>query len=55
VFAKDYFEIDVNLDAIRRVFTHEPMSEKLLSAFPTKRGFDDLLADASEIGYEVVP
>jgi hypothetical protein len=55
MFANDYFEVDVSLDAIRRVFAHEPMTEKLLSAFPTKREFGDLLADASEIGYEVAP
>jgi len=54
-FANDYFEIDVELGAIQRVFAHEPLSEKLLSAFPTKRTFSELLADVNEIAYEIAP
>jgi hypothetical protein len=45
----------VELDAIQRVFANECLSEKLLSAFTTKRTFKELLADAKEIGYEIAP
>jgi hypothetical protein len=50
-FVEDYFEVDVPLDAIRRVFAHEPLSKELLSEFPATRDFDELIADADEIGY----
>ncbi len=50
-FAKDYFELDVSLDAISRVYQHEPLSAALMSEFPSARNFQDLIADAEEIGY----
>jgi hypothetical protein len=54
-FAEEYFEVEVDLDAISRVFAHEPLSAALLDAFPSSRDLEDLVADAHEIGYPVAP
>jgi hypothetical protein len=54
-FAKEYFEVDVDLDAISRVFAHEPFSPDLLRAFPSSRSFKDIADDAEEIGYPIHP
>lgn len=53
--AKDYFELDVALEAISRVFSHEPLSVALLQAFPSSRNIQDVIADAEEIGYPIKP
>ncbi|MEC5385436.1 hypothetical protein VVD49_06850 [Uliginosibacterium sp. H3] len=54
-FAKEYFELDVALDAISRVLAHEPLSIELLNAFPSSRDIQDVAIDAEEIGYPVQP
>jgi hypothetical protein len=55
LFAKEYFELDVELDGISRVFAHEPLSVELLQEFPSSRNVQDVIADAEEIGYPVKP
>jgi hypothetical protein len=52
-FANEYFELDVALDAISRVFAHEPLSAELLQAFPSSRAFQDVVTDAEEIAYPI--
>jgi hypothetical protein len=52
-FAKEYFELDVELDAISRIYAHEPLSRDLMLAFPASRSFEEVAADAEEIGYPV--
>lgn len=54
-FVKDYFELDVPLEAIDRVFAHEPLSLGLLQAFPSSRNIQDVIIDAEEIGYPIKP
>jgi hypothetical protein len=54
-FAKEYFELDVELGAISRVFAHEPFSPDLLRAFPSSRSFQDVITDAEEMGYPIKP
>lgn len=54
-YADEYFELDVELNAIARVFAHEPLSAELLRAFPSSRTMQDLISDAAEIGYPVNP
>ncbi len=53
MFAEEYFELDVPLDAIARVFAHEPLSAALLQAFPSSRDLQGVIEDAEEIGYPV--
>lgn len=52
-FAADYFEVEVQLEAIGEVFAHAPLSRNLLAQFPAGRAWDDLVVDAEEIGYSV--
>jgi hypothetical protein len=52
-FSEEYYEEALALDAIRRVYEHEPLSAELLSAFPSPRDLAGLIADAEEIGYPV--
>lgn len=53
LFAEVYFELDVELDAISRVFAHEALSLELFQAFPSARSYQDVLAEAEEIGYPI--
>ena len=55
LFVKEYYELDVELDAISRVFGHEPLSVELLRLFPSSRDFQNVIADAEEIGYPIKP
>ncbi|HPT51199.1 MAG TPA: hypothetical protein PKZ22_13575 [Accumulibacter sp.] len=55
LFVREYFELEVKLGAISRVFEHEPLSVELLQAFPCSRNFQDVIADAEEIGYPIKP
>lgn len=54
-YAKEYFELDVALEAIARVYPHEPLSRGLLQTFPSKRGFEAVLVDAKEVGCPIKP
>ncbi len=54
-YAKEYFELDLPLRAIARVYAHEPLSQELLNEFPSPRPLETVLADAKEIGYPVKP
>lgn len=54
-YAKEYFELDVPLHAVSRVYSHEPLSPELLNEFPSNRQLEAVLADAKEIGYPVKP
>ncbi|MFZ6873977.1 hypothetical protein ACO0LF_18115 [Undibacterium sp. Di27W] len=50
-FAQEYYELDVDLSAITRIFAHEPLTAELVAAFSTSRTLEDILIDAEEIGY----
>lgn len=50
-FATGYYEFDVPLDAIARVYRHEPLSPALVQALGSRRPYDAVAADAAEIGY----
>jgi hypothetical protein len=52
-FASEYYEIDLPLGAVARIYAHEPLTEGLLREFPTTRSIEDLRSDAEEIGYPV--
>ena len=52
-FVEEYFELEVDVNAISRVFAHEALSAELLAAFPTSRNFQEIIKEAEEIGYPV--
>ncbi len=53
-YAREYFELEVNLDAVSRIYRHEPLSAALLSEFPSTRDYESILVDAEEIGYPIL-
>ena len=53
-FAQHYYEVDIPVEAIARVYKHEPLSSSLIEAFGSRRRFDQLVIDAAEIGYPIV-
>jgi hypothetical protein len=50
-FAEYYYELDIPLEAIARVYRHEPLSPALIEALGSQRRYDQLLVEAAEIGY----
>ena len=50
-WAEQYYERDIPVSIVGRVFSHEPLTDKMLSDLPEKRGIKDLISDAREIGY----
>ena len=50
-FAGRYYEVDVPLDAVARIYRHEPLSPELIAALGSLRSYDVLIVEAAEIGY----
>jgi hypothetical protein len=50
-FARDYFEVDVELAAIRDVFDHAPLTLDLVRRLNPARAYAELVTDGTEIGY----
>jgi hypothetical protein len=53
-WATDYYEQEIPASIIEKVFMHETITDKLLSALPKRRQLEDLISDAVEIGYPIV-
>lgn len=52
-FAGRYYEVDVPIEAIERIYRHEPLSRQLVQALGSARSYGELVVDAVEIGYPV--
>jgi hypothetical protein len=50
-FAEDYYEVAVNLEAVRHVYALRPLDQKLVSSLNAEITLADLAEDISEIGY----
>lgn len=50
-YADWYFETEIPLEAVKRVYAHEPLSEELVASLNPDVSLDDLLEDLEEIGY----
>ncbi|MEV7525379.1 hypothetical protein [Streptomyces sp. NPDC091371] len=50
-FAEDYYEVPVDLDAVRDVYDLRPLSQKLVSTLNAEATLADLAEDITEIGY----
>ncbi|MCC2974388.1 hypothetical protein [Massilia sp. IC2-476] len=50
-FAQHYYEVDIPVEAIARVYKHEPLSPALIEALGSSRRFDQLAVEGSAIGY----
>lgn len=50
-FASWYFETDVPLEAVQRVYAHEPLSEALVALLNPEASLEEIREDLEEIGY----
>jgi hypothetical protein len=50
-FAEEYFERTVALDAIRRIYSHRPLTDAVVRALNADTSIKALRADIQEIGY----
>lgn len=50
-FAEDYYEVSVELEAVRHVYALRPLDQKLVSSLNAEVILADLAEDISEIGY----
>ncbi|MFF2042793.1 hypothetical protein ACFVVX_20415 [Kitasatospora sp. NPDC058170] len=50
-YAEDYYEVPVDLDAVRDVYALRPLSQTLVSSLNSEATLTDLAEDISEIGY----
>ncbi len=50
-FAEDYYEVPVDLQAVRDVYALRPLSQKLVSSLNAEVTLADLAEDITEIGY----
>lgn len=50
-WAEDYYEIPVDLAAVRHVFSSRPLTEEVVRSLNSDIGMADLSGDIAEIGY----
>ncbi|MEU1122209.1 hypothetical protein ABZ371_01115 [Streptomyces sp. NPDC005899] len=50
-FAEDYYEVPVDLEAVRDVYALRPLSRKLVSSLNSQLTFSDLAEDIADVGY----
>lgn len=52
-WAREYFEVDVPLEAVQAVFRHEPLTEDLVRSLNDEITLEDVIEDVEEIRYPV--
>lgn len=50
-FAAEYFEKKIEVDLVRRVYAHEPLSPPLVTGLNAEAAWKDILNDVEEIHY----
>lgn len=50
-WAEDYYEVPVDLEAVRHVFASRPLTEEVVRALNSEIFLADLVEDIAEIGY----
>ncbi|GAA2484214.1 hypothetical protein [Winogradskya humida] len=50
-FAKDYYEMPVDLDAVIEIFTQRPLTPELVRRLNPDVTLNDLAEDIAQIGY----
>ena len=50
-WATDYYEATVKLAAVKKIYAHQPLTEKLVQALNPDSSLADLAEDIKEIGY----
>ena len=54
-WAEDYFETTVSLSAVEHIFGHRSLTEEVVNALNPELSMTDLVEDASEIAYPMLP
>lgn len=52
-FAEEYYEVTVDIEAIRRVYALQPLTQSVVTAMNPEVGVADLAEDLRQIGYPV--
>ena len=52
-YARDYFKVEIPLDAIERIYRHEPLTCELVGDLNSETTLAELADDLEEIGYTV--
>jgi hypothetical protein len=52
-YARDYFERELPLDPIARIYHHEPLTDELIQTLNPETSLVDLSRDLEEIGYPI--
>jgi len=50
-WAQDYYEVPVDLEAVRHIFSSRPLTEGVISALNAEIDLDDLVQDVAGTGY----
>jgi hypothetical protein len=50
-WAESYYERSINIEAVRLIYEHKPLTDELLHRLNPDRDLDSLAADVKEIGY----
>lgn len=53
-FAEEYYERPVSIQAVQKIYAHEPLTAQLLKELNPQIELETILADAVQIGYPVV-
>ncbi|GAA3901858.1 hypothetical protein GCM10023084_62930 [Streptomyces lacrimifluminis] len=54
-FAEDYYEVSVDLEAVRDLYAFRPLDQAHVSALNAEVALTDLAQDIAEIGYPQAP
>jgi hypothetical protein len=51
IWAEEYYNQTINLDAIKQIYEHQPLTEELITFINSKAAIEDVLKEAVVIGY----
>ena len=50
-FAESYYEKSLNLEAIERIYSHEPLTNEIVAQLNDETTLESLIADVEQIAY----
>ena len=55
VWAEDYYEREIPPGAVRAIYEHQPLSERLIATLNSELALSEISKDVQEIGYHCEP
>lgn len=52
-FAKEYYEMEIPLSSVERIYQHQPLTEELIKTLNENISIEDLREDIEEISYPI--